>query len=136
MTGESHQVKGQGLEAEGQGQEREGQCQKKNLPVLLIKSTKECILEVKDQHQRGEGQDQNTEIIWISKMKPHNPEYQVLVGSQGQGLETKDQNLKKEGQYQDIEVQNQEEKNSDMGKAITMTRLLYSKEGGQEVESE
>ena len=37
MTGESQQVKDQGLEAEVQGQEVEGQCQKLNLQVPQIK---------------------------------------------------------------------------------------------------
>ena len=56
MTGESHQVKNQGLEAEGQ-------CQKLSLQVPHIKCPKDCILEVKGQHQRGEGQDQSPDII-------------------------------------------------------------------------
>ena len=81
-------------------------------------------MEIKGQHQRGEGQDQSTEIICILKRKPHNPECQCLVEGQGHPLETEDQNLKKEGQHQDTVGQNQEEENQDMGKVITMTKLL------------
>ena len=124
MTGESQQVKDQGLEAEVQGQEPEGQCQKLNLQVPQIKCTKDPIMEVKGQHQRGVGQGQSTEIICILKKKPHNPECQGLVEGQGHPLETEDQNLKKEGQHQDTVGQNQEEENQDMGKVITMTKLL------------